>query len=629
MATGVNIKMGVEGLAKFKSDIREAKDSIKTLDAQLALAEKQFKATGDEEEYLRQKTEKLTEKLEAQKAVAAKAEEALKQMTDQGVNKSSKAFQDMLRNLTNAKGDILETEQQLAAVGKSAGDAGDKADEMNGKLKQIGDGVAWENVTDGLDKVLSKLESGARAAINFGKRIAASAMSSTQWADNLLTTATKYGISPEKLQQMQNVADFVDTDVDTILNAQSRLAKNSDKLEESLGINTDGMSIDEAFWAAGEAIMALNDEFEKEEKAQALFGRGWKDLVPLFTTGEEEYNRLLEEQNVLTNEQVENLGKADDAIKSVEHEIERMKNQFWAENADKIIEMGQWIVDNAEGLKNALIAIAGGFAALKLGEAALNIAQVVNGFKTLWGGAGKKLPTMPGVETAGGGAAGTGAAAGAGAGAKAALTKAATALGPVAAVAGTSAAMFFGLEQAYTNREWGEYNRNVAANAGSETALMEALRQGISDDADWEQTFREHAEELRALTPDNPVWDLIGSFANLADGLQQGEIDDMFANWFEYGMKGEDITEMFKEAYNRLSTDERAIDRMNQVADESNKVQSELAQNMVKPEDLKKLQNLPNSVADAVSKVGFVVELDGENVVAVINRRLGIKLAGE
>ena len=48
-----------------------------------------------------------------------------------------------------------------------------------------------------------------------------------------------------------------------------------------------------------------------------------------------------------------------------------------------------------------------------------------------------------------------------------------------------------------------------------------------------------------------------------------------------------------------------------------------------KPEDIKKLDNLPNSVADAVSKVGFVVELDGENVVAVINRRLGIKLAGE
>ena len=597
MATGVNIKMGVEGLAKFKSDIREAKDSIKTLDAQLALAEKQFKATGDEEEYLRQKTEKLTEKLEAQKAMAAKAEEALKQMTDQGVNKSSKAFQDMLRNLTNAKGDILETEQQLAAVGKSAGEAGDKADEMNGKLKGIGDGVAWENVTDGLDKVLSKLESGARAAINFGKRIAASAMSSTQWADNLLTTATKYGISPEKLQQMQNVADFVDTDVDTILNAQSRLAKNSDKLQESLGINTDGMSIDEAFWAAGEAIMALNDEFEKEEKAQALFGRGWKDLVPLFTTGEEEYNRLLEEQNVLTNEQVENLGKADDAIKSVEHEIERMKNQFWADNADKIVEMGQWIVDNADGLKTALIAIAAGFEALKLGEMALNITKVVNGFNALKGGG-----------TAAG--AGAGASAGAGAG-----TGAGTGIG-VSGLAGIAGAglIVAGFDWAKNRRNSTPElvrgtDENFIARMGGDQALAEALARYVSAQG----AANENVE-------DEAAWQALAE-AQEAFNQMEGSQEALSAyfDWLsENSLKMGDLPDFME-----------AQDRMNQVADESNKVQSQLAQNMVKPEDLKKLQNLPNSVADAVSKVGFVVELDGENVVAVINRRLGIKLAGE
>ena len=58
MATGVNVKLGVSGISQFKADIREAKDSIKTLDAQLALTEKQFKATGDKEEYL--KTAKIS-----------------------------------------------------------------------------------------------------------------------------------------------------------------------------------------------------------------------------------------------------------------------------------------------------------------------------------------------------------------------------------------------------------------------------------------------------------------------------------------------------------------------------------------------------------------------------------------
>ena len=597
MATGVNIKMGVEGLAKFKSDIRESKESIKTLDAQLALTEKQFKATGDEEEYLRKKTEQLQEKLEAQKAVAAGAQQALEAMTNQGVNTASKAYQDMIRTLTNANADMLDTKQQLSEIGTNAGTAGEKAEDMNDQLKEIGKGVAFENVTDGLGKVLDKLESGARAAINFGKRIAASAMSSTQWADNLLTTAKKYGISPEELQQMQNVADFVDTDVDTILNAQTRLAKNSDKLQESLGISTDGISIDDAFWAAGEAIMALDDEFEKEEKAQALFGRGWKDLIPLFETGPEEYKKLLAEQNVLTNEQVKSLGEADDAIKSVEHEIERMKNQFWADNADKIVEMGQWIVDNADGLKTALIAIAAGFEALKLGEMALNITKVVNGFNALKGGG-----------TAAG--AGAGASAGAGAG-----TGAGTGIG-VSGLAGIAGAglIVAGFDWAKNRRNSTPElvrgtDENFIARMGGDQALAEALARYVSAQG----AANENVE-------DEAAWQALAE-AQEAFNQMEGSQEALSAyfDWLsENSLKMGDLPDFME-----------AMDRMNQVADESNKVQSQLAQNMVKPEDLKRLQNLPNSVADAVSRVGFVVELDGENVVATINRRLGIKLAGE
>ena len=176
--------------------------------------------------------------------------------------------------------------------------------------------------------------------------------------------------------------------------------------------------------------------------------------------------------------------------------------------------------------------------------------------------------------------------------------------------------MFAWAERAYDAREWGQYRANVAANEGNETALMTSLRHWISGDEDWVDVFEQHAEELRALTPDNPVWDLIGTFADLSDGLQQAEINDLLDNWFNYGLKGEDFTEgIFKDAYNRLSEDRDVLDK--------------LSNNMVKPEDIEKLDKLPQTVADAVSKVGFVVELDGENVVAVINRRLGIKLAGE
>ena len=389
MATsGVNVKMGVSGIAQFKSDINSAKSSVKTLEAQLALTEKEFKATGDAEAYMAKKSGELQAKLNAQKKVVASTEEALKAMEKNGVDRSTKAYQDMYRQLLKAKGGMADTQAEIAKLGTDTATAADNTDKMNDQLKQIGKGVSFENVTSGLKDVISKLENGAKAAISFGKKVAQSAMGSAGWADETLTTATKYGVDAETIQRMRNVAEFIDTDVDTILNAKSRLAKNKGNLAELIGVETDGMSVDEAFWKAGEAIMNLTDEFEREEAAQKVFGKGWHELVPLFTAGQEKYNSLMAEQNVLSNEQVEKLGEADDAFKKIEQEVERLKNQFWAENADKITDLLQWVVDNKDAVVTALGAIAVAFGALKLGEAAANVTKLLNGLKGLgFGGA--------------------------------------------------------------------------------------------------------------------------------------------------------------------------------------------------------------------------------------------------
>ena len=82
MANGVNVKMGVSGVAQFKQNMNQAKQSVKTLDAQLALTEKQFKASGDAEEYMAKKTAELQAKMEAQKSVVENAEKALQAMAE-------------------------------------------------------------------------------------------------------------------------------------------------------------------------------------------------------------------------------------------------------------------------------------------------------------------------------------------------------------------------------------------------------------------------------------------------------------------------------------------------------------------------------------------------------------------
>lgn len=397
---GVNVKISAD-VSSFKKNIQEATGAVKSLDAQLETNEKQLKLNGDAELYMSNKAGLLKAQLEAQRTVVSNTAQALQQMKAAGVDPSSRAFQTMETNLAKAQGKLIDIQTELKNVKSGSKGAETGAKDMNTELKNIGKGVAFQNVTSGLKEITSSLASAGRAAVNFGKRLARSAMDSTEWADDVLTRAMQYSVDAETIQKMDNVAAYIDTDVDTIITAKGRLAKNSGKLSELFGLETDGMSLEDMFWGAGEAIMAMTDEVEQEQAAQEIFGRGWKELIPLFTAGQDEYNRLMEEQNVLSNEQVEKLGEADDKFKQMQQEVDKLKNEFWAENSDKIIGLLQWLIDNKDAVVGALTAIGIAFAAIKIGEFASNLAKAVNGFKNLLGfgngaaGGGGGAPVVP------------------------------------------------------------------------------------------------------------------------------------------------------------------------------------------------------------------------------------------
>ena len=146
MASGVNVKMGVSGVAQFKQSINQSKQAIKTLDAQLALSEKQFKATGDSESYMAEKSELLKAKLEQQKSIAENAEKALKDMAEKGADRSSKAYQDLYQQMLKAKGAMLDTETEMKGVETAGDEAAKGVKDMNEELAKVGDGVSWQNI---------------------------------------------------------------------------------------------------------------------------------------------------------------------------------------------------------------------------------------------------------------------------------------------------------------------------------------------------------------------------------------------------------------------------------------------------------------------------------------------------
>ena len=533
MASGATVKLGVEGISQFKNNMNQAKQAVKTLDAQLSLSEKQFKQTGDSESYMAEKTELLKAKLEQQKAVVDNAQKALDDMASRGVDRASKSYQDMYRQMITAKGALIDTENQLNGVAEAGDKVSDGVSEMNAQLKRVGDGVNFQQVTTGIGNITGGLEKAAKKAVNLGRKIFDAMMGAGSYADDLKTRASQYGLSTEELQRMDKTANLIDTSVEAILNAQKKLKKgigSADKgvmgaYAELLGEGYDPKKAgwENAFWDAGEALMKFADEEEKEVYAQKLFGRSWNELLPLFEAGRKEYEETNASWKVLSEEQIDSLGKMDDEYQKLKENVEQLKmsmlaefaepmasllttinekvNEFseWLQSDDgravvdsvvgKVKEAIEWISDpkNIQTAIDALKAILTGWGILKLTGGALQTLNLVNGVKGLLGkGAGASGTSAAATGTAA--AAGAKASAGAGiAGARAA--SAAASVANAAQIAGPVAA-------AAIDRFMNETNAGRALRDGGGLAGMwEGLKQDVNEKAEEVQHNAETFED--------------------------------------------------------------------------------------------------------------------------------------
>lgn len=341
MASGVNVKMGVSGVAQFKQSINQSKQAIKTLDAQLALSEKQFKASGDAESYMAEKSELLKAKLEQQKSIAENAEKALKDMAEKGADRSSKAYQDLYQQMLAAKGAMLDTESEMQGVESAGNEAAEGVSNMNEQLAKVGEGVSWQNVNSALKSITDGMEAAMKKAIELGKVIVKEVLGAGNWADDLHTRATYFGISDEELQKMEKTATLIDTPVDAIINARKKLKKavagGNEDIFEALGLDpAAAANSEDLFWKVGAALMKLGDEYTQEEYAQKMFGRSWNELIPLFEAGRKEYDKLNESWTVVPEENLKQLQEMDDQYQILQNDLETTKNLFLSELAPAV-----------------------------------------------------------------------------------------------------------------------------------------------------------------------------------------------------------------------------------------------------------------------------------------------------
>ena len=467
-ATGINVKMGVDGIQQFKQNMRTAQTSVKTLDQHLTLVEKQFKQTGNAETYMKEKTELLQVKLKEQKTVVKQAQKALDEMKRQGVDKASSAFQNMQQQLLKAQGELVDTETELKNIGTDATTAKTGVNGMNAELKKVGQGVSFAMVIDGIDSITNGLENAAKSALKLGKNLLNATLGAGSQADDILTKSTIFGITPEEYQRALKTSEIIDTDVDTILNARSKMAKgigtgsNADVFD-ALGISTEGRhnDIEGIFWDVGDALMSMTDDVQRETYAQQMFGKSWKELIPLFSAGREEYERINSSWSVASEDQLKDLGKMDDQYQTLQSEwqtfqlqmmsalsgpmtqvmevlsglMEQFNTYLQSEEGqemlkaigdalsglltdlssidpeqvmqglkdvlDKLIESLKWLADpgNQQTVIGGLKAIVAGWGFLKLGGGVMKLLELIKGLK--WLGGNPKI-NIPGTEGGGG-----------------------------------------------------------------------------------------------------------------------------------------------------------------------------------------------------------------------------------
>jgi len=464
----VTYKIGADA-SSFKKGVNEAQASLKTLDAALKVNEASFKAGGDAQVYMEQKTKLLSDKMTQQKQLVTQLQQGLKQMREQGISPTSVAYQKLEAKMLNAQTAMLETQNAVDGLDesqqKAAGSAGDLATAVNG----IGKKISLDQVIGGIDRITGALQTAAGAAVDLGQKIWDNVMSAAKWADDSATMALMYGIDLDTFLRMQKlVTNGMDTSVDAMLKSRDKLAKNIGnggdgflQTMKELGLLTETVGKfgeasksfvtddpTEMFWKAGQAIMAMGESFDKEAAAQQLFGKSWKELVPLFKefNNQADYEKALQNVKVNTEEEVNDLATLNDRVSELQGNIETLTNKGWAALApslagaaealngllgsvlkyldtpkgkealqqmsdsvstlfedlgkidpesvvnnfvsvfEKLKNGFEWIVVNKGSIITALETIVAGWAGLKLTGGALQVLRLVNALTTLGGG---------------------------------------------------------------------------------------------------------------------------------------------------------------------------------------------------------------------------------------------------
>lgn len=380
---------------KLNSALKDVDSQLSTTKSALKDVEKLLKLDPDNVELLDQKQRLLNEAIEATK-------ERLETLKGAFSDNMSTEEADALKR------EIIATEQALSDYEKQAEDSSDATEDLGGDMKEAKG--ATEDAKEGWTEskaVLAELakeglNKAAEAAKKLAKALAGAVGDSGEYADEILTLSTKYGMSTDSLQEFSYMAELVDTDLGTITGSMAKLTKQMGSGNEAfatLGVNitnADGSmkTADEVFLEVIDALGQMESGVERDNLAMELFGKSAQELNPLIETGSAGIAAYAQEAHdmgaVLDEEALTSLGEMDDSFQRVEQATTALKNSIGVALApvitqisEGIANLSQWFQSLDSETQQTIVIIAGLAAAIIPAIAA--VTQIITTVQALSG----------------------------------------------------------------------------------------------------------------------------------------------------------------------------------------------------------------------------------------------------
>lgn len=382
MAVDIGPKIGIEGEQKFRQELNNVNQAVKTLGSEMKAVTSEFSGQ-----------EKSMESLTKQNAVLDKTiltlndklklqQQALKESADKygeadtRTMKWQQAVNETTAAINKAEAEYKQNAQAIDQIGDEANETAKQLDDAAKSGKSFG-----EKLATGV-KAAAKVVAGlATAAAGASTAVIAMTTKAARSADDINTLSKQTGLTTEQIQKFQYASELIDVDLDTLTGSMAKLTKNMSTASkgtgdaatafEALGINiTDAngelRNNQDVFNEAIDALGKIENETQRDAYAMAIFGKSAQDLNPLILGGAdalEELGKQAEDAGlILEQDSLDKLNMVSDAMDTLKSTVTGAGSAFSVSFAEPIANGVNTITGYVQKLTSAFSS--GGFSAL-------------------------------------------------------------------------------------------------------------------------------------------------------------------------------------------------------------------------------------------------------------------------